>query len=170
MIKNALIVIDIQKCFVSERIKDLPARIKSYLEKNKDKYDFVIFTKFVNQPNSKFVKYLNWHNYMEADEIELVDELKTFINDNNIFEKESYSIFKSKKLLDFIDKNKIEKFFFCGLTSDGCVLASAFDSFDRGFETHIIKELTDTPWGDRGYNDLMIKILGYKIDPSLLKK
>lgn len=168
--KKILIIIDPQKAFINEHTKGLPERIKNYLNKNKSEFDFVLFTKFINKPNSPFTKKLGYKQCSSDSDSEIVDELKKFITNDNLFIKETYSVFKSKKILNFIKKNKIKKISLCGLTSDGCVLASAFEGFDLGFDVGVIKELTGTCWGDEKFNKNMIELMGYKIDPKLLKK
>jgi len=41
-----------------------------------------------------------------------------------------------------LSEHKISKFFFCGLCLDACVLASAFEVFDLGFDFEILFDLT----------------------------
>lgn len=167
--KKLLVVIDVQNCFVNDFSHDIPIKIRDYLLMNKSSYDFVIFTKFINDAKSQFVKYLNWSGCMKPEEIEIAGPLKEFLTEDNVFEKRTYSIFKSERIAKFIEENSVKDIAFCGLTSDGCVLASAFDAFDMGFEVSVIKELTGTCWGPKEFNDSMIKLIGYKIDPKLLK-
>lgn len=168
MFKSLLIIIDVQKGFINDFTKDVPKKIKNHLIASQEKYDFVIFTKFINKPNSKFIKYLNWKGCMKPEEIEIVDELKDFVGKENLFEKETYSVFKSEELMNFIQTNKISQIFLCGLNTDACVIASAFDGFDLGFEINVIKELTNTFWGPEEYNNWTLKNIGYKIDPKIL--
>ena len=61
---------------------------------------------------------------------------------NHIFEKNAYSIFKLDEFVDFLSQNKISKLFFCGLDLDSCVLASAFEAFDLGFDFEILYDLS----------------------------
>ncbi len=167
--KNLLVVIDVQNCFVNDFSRDIPGKIKEYLLANESKYDFVIFTKFINQPESQFVKHLGYKDCMSPPATEIVAELREFLTEDNVFEKHTYSIFRPKEILDFIKSRKVKQIFLCGLTSDGCVLASAFDAFDLGFRVNIIKELVGTCWGSKEYNDAIIQLLGYKVDPGLLE-
>jgi nicotinamidase-related amidase len=44
--------------------------------------------------------------------------------------------------VDFLSQNKISKLFFCGLDLDACVLASAFEAFDLGFDFEIFYDLS----------------------------
>ena len=49
-----------------------------------------------------------------------------------------YSGFGAEGLKDFLDKNKIEKLFICGLATDYCVKETVIDSVMNGFETIVI--------------------------------
>ena len=168
MEKSLLLVVDLQECFINDHTKEIPTKIKQYLVKNKNNFDFVAFTKFVNKPGSNFVKLLGWRECLAPKGCEIAKELLGFVNKKNTFEKQAYSAFKSKKLLSFIKKNKIRKIFICGLNTDACILATAFEGFDLGFETRVLKPLCGTMWGPRDYNDLMLKVLGHKIDNKIL--
>lgn len=44
--KNALIIIDVQKYFLNKHTKHIPEKIAKFLEKNRD-FNFVLFFKFV---------------------------------------------------------------------------------------------------------------------------
>ena len=63
---------------------------------------------------------------------------------NHIFEKNTYSIFKSKEFVDFLSQNKISKLFFCGLDLDACILASAFEAFDLELDFEILYDLSSS--------------------------
>jgi nicotinamidase-related amidase len=140
MSKNALIVLDLQNCFITNKTKNLPQKIKKHIKKQN--YDFVIFSKFINAENSNFVKKLDWHRCKKSPESDIVGELSEIASQNQIFEKQTYSIFKSKKFVDFLRKNKISKLYFCGLDTEACVIASAFEAFDLGFDYEILYDLT----------------------------
>jgi nicotinamidase-related amidase len=169
MTNKLLLVIDVQKGFINNYTKEIPKKIKNHLEQNSNKYNFIAFTKFINTKDSNFVKQINWHSCIKNNEIELVDEIKGFVTKDNLFEKHTYSAFKSKQLLEFIKRNHITKMYLCGLNIDACILASAFEAFDLGYEIHILKDLTNTFFGPAEYADIMLKNLGYKIDKELLK-
>ena len=40
--------------------------------------------------------------------------------------------------------NKISKLYFCGLDLDACILASAFEAFDLGFDFEILYDFSDS--------------------------
>lgn len=137
--KTALIIIDVQNGFISENTKDIPDKIVSYLENNN--FDFILFTQFVNSEYSNFFKQLNWKKSMFPPDTEIHASLVKYIKKNNTFTKSTYSIFKASNLLQFLTANKISKLTLCGFNTDECVLASAFEAFDLGFEIQVIDEL-----------------------------
>lgn len=107
MSRTALIILDLQNCFITDKTKYLPQKIKEHIETQK--YDFIIFSKFINSEGSNFVKKLNWNKCKVSPEIDIVPELSEISLKNHIFEKNTYSIFKSKEFIDFLSQNKISK-------------------------------------------------------------
>ena len=147
MAKTALIVIDVQKYFVNDNTKSLPQKIAKFIDNNK--FDLLLFTKFVNKEGSNFFKKLNWKKCTAPPDTDIHPALSRFANKNNIFEKTAYSVFKSKKLAKFLKKSKITKLFLCGIDTDACVLASAYDGFDLGYDIEILKDLCLSHSGEK---------------------
>lgn len=140
--KKALIVIDVQKGFVNKLTADAVKEIRSYIKKNKDKYELIIFTKYMNRKDSNFVKNLDWHGFMSNEETDIVDELKEFVNDNNLFVKYTYGSFVDSKLLNVLKKHKIDQVELAGFDTENCVLTFARDAFDRGLSVVVFKKLS----------------------------
>ncbi|MFN7160762.1 MAG: isochorismatase family cysteine hydrolase [Candidatus Gracilibacteria bacterium] len=136
---RTLLIIDLQKGFIKEESKDIPKKIRSYIQK--EKYDFILFSKFINKQNTNFVKLLHWKKCFAEPEIDIVPELSEYAKSDTVFEKNTYSIFKSEKFLEFLKEKNITKMDICGLESDGCVLASAYEGFDLGYEMIVLREL-----------------------------
>jgi len=153
MTKNALIVIDVQNYFVNDNTKILPQKIAKFIENNK--FDFVLFAKFVNKEDSNFFKILDWKECTSSPDTDIHSTLSKFVNKNNVFEKSTYSIFKSKKLAKFLKKNNITKLFLCGIDTDACVLASAYDGFDIGYNIEILKDLCLSHYGEKLNNSAL---------------
>ena len=152
MAKKALIVIDVQNYFINELTKSIPEKIVKHI--NKTNYDFIIFTKFVNKKGSNFFKLLNWKKMLSGHETKIHNSLIEFCDKKNIFVKTSYSIFKAKGFNEYLKKNKISSLYLCGIDTEACVLASAFEGFDLGFDVKIIKELCSNDSGKSLYNSV----------------
>ncbi len=127
--KTALIVIDVQNYFVSEDLKDLPSKIAKHIKETP--YDFVIFTQFVNSENWYFYKH-GWRACLTSPDIDIHADIRASIKGNNIFQKTAYSAFKAKGFEEFLKENNITKLSLCGIDTDACVLASAYEAFDLG--------------------------------------
>ena len=158
MSKNALVIIDIQNCFINKETKNLSEKLVNFINKNKSNFNFVLFTKFINQKSSNFFKILKWKKCLNSPETDIVGELSKFVNENYLFKKSSYSIFKSREFVNFLDKNDIDKLFLCGVDIDGCILASVFDGFDLGYDIKIIEDLCYSSSG-KELNKAALKII-----------
>lgn len=57
--KNALLlIIDVQKNFINDNTKKIPNKITNLI--NKNHFDYIAFTKFINDEISNFYKILNY--------------------------------------------------------------------------------------------------------------
>ncbi|MBI4440325.1 cysteine hydrolase [Candidatus Woesearchaeota archaeon] len=153
MAKNALIVIDVQNYFVNDNTKILPQKIAEFIDGSD--FDFVLFAKFVNKEDSNLFKILDWRECTSSPYIDIHPTLSKFVNKNNVFEKSTYSIFKSKKFTKFLQNNNITKLFLCGIDTDACVLASAYDGFDIGYDIKILKDLCLSHYGEKLNNSAL---------------
>lgn len=138
--KTALIVIDVQPCFLTDTTANLPEKIINHI-KNHD-YDELLFTSFVNIDNSNYEKTLHWSLCKKPEDTKIALPLDNLCNDNNTFKKHTYSAFKNIEFKNYLESNAVEKVVLCGLDLEGCVLATAFEAFDRGYEVEIILELS----------------------------
>jgi len=139
---RALIVVDVQTYFIQSIPEGFVAKIVKHIKNSS--YDSLIFTVFKNNSNSNFVKSLNWKYCMSDNDTKLAPELLPFISDdkNNIYEsKSTYSALKSAGLKSFLLKNNINKLDICGIDTDACVLATAFEAFDLEYRVNILFDL-----------------------------
>ncbi|MEH2198576.1 isochorismatase family cysteine hydrolase [Nostoc sp.] len=139
-----LFIIDIQNGFITQNTSHIPQRVKSLLEQNL--FERVIFTKFINTPNSPYVKYLNWHNLISPVEQKIVDEIEPFAQVT--FDKTIYTAC-NEETLNFLTKNDIKKVFICGLDTDSCVLKTAVDFFENNIKPYILEYYSASTGGDK---------------------
>lgn len=144
--QNALIVIDVQQGFMNKHTESLPQKIADHIRKND--YDFIVFTTFLNEIDSNFRKILDWHGNSANECLFIPDELRDIADENLIVSKSTYSIFGSPKLEEFLTQKEISHLFLCGIDLDGCVLASAFHAFDKGFNVVVLPELSRSSAGE----------------------
>ncbi len=142
---TALIVIDVQNCFVNRHTKEIPEKIVRYIKQQQ--FDHVLFTTFVLDKHSNFYKLLNWKAFYSSPDTSIHKEINPLTNRQSTFPRSTYSVFKSKRFLSFLKRNKIKEIALCGIDSDGCVLASAFDAFDLGYDVHVLRSLIASSGG-----------------------
>ena len=139
--KKALFVIDVQNYFINSKTKDLPKKIRQYIEKNRKKFDLIIFTCFVNDPSSSVYRLLDWKKCSNSPEIDIVEEIKLVLKYGPFFAKNVYSVLKVPKVKKLLKQNEIKELYLCGIDTDCCVLATAYDGFDQGYKIHLLKDL-----------------------------
>ena len=146
---KALLVIDVQNYFINKHTKHLPKIISAFIKRNKNNFDYILFTKFINNRKSNFVKILKWNKCFKSPEIDIHKDILEFTNKNNVFVKAMFSPFKSKKFISFMKKNRINELYVCGTDTEACVYATAIDAFDMGYKIKILKNLCGSHHGKK---------------------
>lgn len=137
---NALLIVDVQHYFMKDAPKDLPQRIVNH--QGAINYDHVVFTNFKNEPGSNFVKSLKWDKCNTDKDAKLPKEFSEIASEHNTFTRACYSAFKTTNLHAYLQKRQVERLIICGVDSDACVLATAFEAFDLGYHVKIDFDLT----------------------------
>lgn len=159
---KALIIIDAQKGFMNRLTEKVPQRIKSFIKRHGGEYELLIFTQYLNRPNSMFVKALEWKGFMTLAETDIVDELVTFVTPKNLFQKYTYGSFVDNKLFNVLKRHKIQQVELAGFDTENCVLTFARDAFDRGMTVVVYKNLTASSSRLRLYKTAL-EIIKYNI-------
>ena len=159
---KTLLIVDLQKGFIKEECKDLPGKIREHILATN--YTHILFSAFINHANSNFVKLLNWTKLFGPPETDIVSDLQEFVVPHCMFTKSTYSIFKSREFNRYLENEHIQQLDVCGIESDGCVLATAYDGFDLGYEITILRELMRSTGA---LNDATESIIKRNIDRSV---
>ncbi|MEL6804250.1 MAG: isochorismatase family cysteine hydrolase [Bacteroidota bacterium] len=136
---NALIVIDVQNYFVHERAASLPAKIASHIQYGE--YDHVLFTAFHNQTESNFHRILNFTDVMKSPAVDIHETLSEYVAAERLFVKDTYSAMKVPALSTYLETHAVDTIYLCGINIDGCVLATAFEAFDLGYDITVLENL-----------------------------
>jgi nicotinamidase-related amidase len=137
---NALFVIDVQGFFENKKTKSIAKKINKYIQGNKDKYSFVIFTVFKNVPGSSLEKFLGFKGCVGGKDTKILSELSEAKNQNIVF-RNTYSLLKVSEVFEKLKQNKIEQVDVCGLDTDCCVMATIYDLFDSGYKPVVLPDL-----------------------------
>jgi len=157
--KKALLVIDVQNYFVTEKAVGLPKKIAWYIEHEGSQYDDIIFIKFRNDPASNFHMLLNFKEVTNAPQIDIHSDLQKFVTAENTFEKTTYSAMKSESLRAYLTQHDIESLDLCGISLDACVLATAFESFDLGYDVSVLDTLCSVSTAREGLMESALMII-----------
>lgn len=131
--KKLLIVIDVQKDFINEKNIDVLKRIIDLL--NSNKYDDIVFTKFINSKESIWYKKLKYEGCLTEEGRKILIDTKNY----KIFEKKIYSAV-CYKLEQFIKENNIDEIYLCGFDTDACVQKTAIDLFEKNYNVFVLKD------------------------------
>ena len=140
-----LLVIDCQKAFINNYTKDCLDRVNDLL--GKKRYSNVVFTIFKNSSESPFFKLLGYDGCMSDSDCELMLDY-----DADVIEKNTYSAVNSE-LIQYISEHNIEEVYLCGFDTDGCVLKTAFDLFEKKIRTYILKDYCMSSGGEKYHNE-----------------
>ena len=152
---SCILVVDVQNGFICPATATIPAAVRSFCDNNK--FEHRIFTRFINPGNGgPFVNVLGWPRLQDEDEIALAPEVADL--PTLIVDKYTYSPFVDTKLEDRLRNLGLQEVFVCGMDTDICVLTTAVDLFDRGFQPTVIANLSMSHAGTE-FHDAAIKIL-----------
>lgn len=135
-----LLVVDMQNGFMTKNIYfDLKKKINNLIKSSK--YDYYIFTKFVNNKKCLYFSQLHWHDFLDEKSQKICVDIPL---NSIVFKKNSYGlsqkdIRKIKKLL-----SKEKEIDICGLQTDACVYAISLQLFDNGIYPNILINYTAT--------------------------
>jgi len=140
-----LLIIDAQNYFVGKETLPVFKRIAEHIKESGKDYDFLAFTRHVNNKEAPLYKIIGFDELMGGKETEIWDGLKEFAK--NVFVKDTYSIFRLKEFVEFLEKNKITKVYIAGFNLSACINTAMIDGLDCGFETFLLKNLVGDHYG-----------------------
>ena len=137
--KDMLLIIDLQKNFINEYTKEVPPKIEKLFSKKL--FEYVAFTKFINDTNSQFYKILNYEGCMTDEDREIVIDTKNY----PIFDKRIYSatsIWAGIRELERVCKiryKETDHFFECTIMAskyDVCYVEKELSNYILCYEVH----------------------------------
>src|SRR5919199_6826989 len=83
---GSLLVVDVQQGFINDYTRHIPARVTRLIETGR--FDELLFTAFVNTPDSPYHRLLDWHECAAPPETQLTPEMASFAARGRVFEKQ----------------------------------------------------------------------------------
>ncbi|MEM7346246.1 MAG: isochorismatase family cysteine hydrolase [Chloroflexota bacterium] len=143
-----LIVVDVQNGFITNReTRQVEARIKTLLAANL--FETVIFTQFINAPNSPYRTLMNWHGLSTPETQALAESLQPFAE--IVFQKDGYSSI-TQTVLDYLKAQQIDVAFVLGIDTDCCVLQTAVDLFAQTIHPYVLAHYSASGGGIESHN------------------
>ena len=139
---NLLLVMDLQNEFINENTLSAEEEIKKLV--NSDKYDRVLFTRFINDENNPTFKKLNYKGFINDQSKEICIDT----NENKVFDKRTYSAY-NQELIDYISNNNIKNIYLCGIDIECCVLVTALNLFENNYNVFILKDYVYCTHGEQ---------------------
>lgn len=136
--KQVLLIVDVQNYFINKFTQHVPGMIKKLIEANN--FPTIAFSQFINSPDSHFVKQLNFTGCMRSPFIDIVGDLQPWVKRDNVFSKNTFSVFTNPKFENYLKKKNIDELVIVGLDTDYCVLADCFNAFDRGYKITVVDD------------------------------
>lgn len=130
---SLLLIIDLQKVFINKNTRKLPKKINKII--NDKKYNKIAFTRFNNFDDSIYVKKLKWKKCINVDDKKIMID----IGNNKVFNKYVYSAV-NEEFIKFIKENNITNIYLCGIDIECCVLKTAIDLFELGYNVYVLKD------------------------------
>jgi nicotinamidase-related amidase len=130
-----LLVVDVQRGFINDFTRHIPSRIVRLIESGE--FAPLLFTVFINSPESPYHRLLDWHACAGPPDTELVAELAPLAATENVFEKRGLTGVPDE-LAERLRRDRIEEISLVGIDTDMCVLKVAMDLFDAGIEPIVL--------------------------------
>ena len=133
MKRDFLLIIDVQKGFITPATAHIPERVETL----QHQFGTVMISRFFNPPGSPYRRLMGWEHFAPGSEAtELAFSPRA---DAEIFDKPIYSAL-SPQLEAFLNRAGIDEVALCGIATDNCVLKSAVDLFEAGYKPMVIHD------------------------------
>jgi len=136
-----LVAIDLQKAFCTTVNKGTVPKITGFIAKWQAANRPIVYTRFVNTPNSPYTNLLHWERCKEqSQEIEFIDEISPQTKGKHVVTKSLYSAF-TEEFVSLLSEYRCSKILLCGFSTHACVLKTALDAFERGIQPVVLTDL-----------------------------
>lgn len=160
-----LLVVDVQQGFVNDYTHHIPQRVATLIARGQHRP--VLFTRFVNTPDSTYRRLLDWHDCASDDETALAAEVAPSARGAQVFRKEGIAGLPSD-LKQHLREAGYRQVAVCGIDTDMCVLKSALDLFDMGIEPVVWIDCCASTAGIQAHL-AGLAILGRNVGPRQLR-
>jgi nicotinamidase-related amidase len=130
-----LLVVDVQRGFLNPHTEHIPGRVARLIEGGG--HAPVLFTRFENPPGGPYHRFLDWHECVSGQDIDLAPALDRHASPERVFSKPGYAGLPDQ-LVELFDRHRVERVTIVGIDTDMCVLKVALDVFDLNIEPIVL--------------------------------
>ena len=141
-----LLIIDLQNDFINEKTKHIVEKIENLVEQ--EKYTYIVFTRYINSYDNLCYTKLNFEGCLTENGKKIAIDSKNY----KVIDKPMYTSLVPE-LEEYIKENKIEKIYLCGVDTECCVLKTALDLFDNGYNVYVLKDYCASMEGNQAHNN-----------------
>ena len=146
-----LVVIDVQNGFVSAASAPAVPAIVELAARWHRAGGEIVFARYLNYPDSNFVRLRNWSRVMGPPESDIVPELAPLVPKAvAVVEKTMYSLF-NKQGDALVREHEWTDLYICGFDTEACVFKTAVDAFERGLTPWVIEDATASSYGQEAH-------------------
>jgi len=149
--KTALVVIDVQNGFVTDNSRPVVPVIADLVDRWMAAGKPVVFTRYLNHPDSMFHTLMRWTKLTNPPEIDIVDELQDAAKRSIVIDKNGYTLFNDEGRALVEDKGWTD-LVFCGIDTESCVLKSAVDAFEASVRPWILTDASASHSDQAGHD------------------
>jgi nicotinamidase-related amidase len=138
---SILLVVDVQRGFISEYSMPILPAIREILANWQALGGLTVMTQFVNAIGSPYVEIIGWTEMMPGDPKVEFDSAVADLSDRAtvIVRKSGYSSL-TPEAISLLNKNGLKDICIVGLDTESCVLATAIAAFDQGYTPWILTD------------------------------
>ncbi len=148
---DVLVVVDMQNGFVrpasAHVVPVIDGLVQEWLDAGRD----VVLTRYVNHPGSPHERLTGWTGMRDAPETDLVDPLRRHAGRAvAVLDKDIYSLFTPAGARLVRDRGWTD-LYLCGIATEGCVLKTAVDAFERGLSPWVLTDAVASHAGEQAH-------------------
>ncbi len=132
---GTLLVVDVQVGFINDFTRQVPGRIARLIER--DHYDSALMTRFINEADGPYHRFLDWHECVEPPATDIVPKLKRWASPERVYTKPGFTGISDQLGADLCGAGD-DEVAIVGSDTDRCVLKIAMDVFDSGIKPVVL--------------------------------
>jgi len=144
-----LIVVDMQNGFLGRKSRHIVPAVLGLVQEWVKRGLPIVFSRFHNEPGSQYERLIEWTRLRTSPEIDLSPEFDPYAR--TIIDKEIYSVF-TPVFASTVELQGWREIVICGVATDGCVLKTAVDAFERGLTPIVVTDACASHAGEEVHN------------------